>query len=92
MALDKALIVGVFRGISIGDIEISHLLYVEDVVILSPWSLHDVTHILRILRCFFLVSGLKINLHKSRCINYMGYFYEYLPFIHLGVPMGQNMN
>lgn len=105
MALLRARVAGVFWGISIGNIEISLFFYADDVVILSPWSLDDATHIICILRCFFLASGLKINLYKSRLIcvgihssqvvevaNVMGCVYEFLPFTHLGVPVGQNMN
>lgn len=54
---------------------------------------------------FFLASGLKINLHKSKLYgvgvianqvsylsNCMGCSSSSLPFIHLGVPIGQNMS
>lgn len=95
----------VFRGISIGDIEISHLLYAEDIVVPALWSLENVAHIVFIFQCFFLALGLKINIHKNKLIgvgvtpsqvvevvSYMDCASNSLPFIHLGVPVGHNMN
>ncbi|XP_023748340.1 uncharacterized protein LOC111896597 [Lactuca sativa] len=62
-------------------------------------------HILRILRCFYLDSGLKINLQKSKLIGVEVSYSQVefvasrlvctpdsLPFVHLGVPVGQNMS
>ena len=69
VAFLRARLAGVFRGISFGDIEISHLSYADDVVILSLWSLDDDNHIICILSSFFLDLSLKINLHKSRLIG-----------------------
>lgn len=68
VAFKRARLADVFRGISIDDIEITHLLYANDFFVLSPWSLDKVVHIL----CFFDVfSWLRvlINLHKSKLIG-----------------------
>lgn len=54
-----------YNGITISDIEISHLLYVDEVVLLSPWDSGNAIHIFRILHFFFLTSGLKTNVHKK---------------------------
>lgn len=62
VALKRAQMADVFSGISIGDVEISHLLYADDVVVISPWSLGNSSQLIRIFRCFFLTLGLKINL------------------------------
>ena len=94
----------VFRGISISDIHISHLFYADDVVLLSSWDPYNAKRLIHILRCFYLASGLKINLQKSMLIG-MGVSYNHVKFIasrlvcapeslrffHLGVPVGQNM-
>lgn len=60
---------------------------------------------MRILRCFNLVSGLKINFHKSCLygVGLEGIEMDFgalifccqkgqLPFIHLGIPISANMN
>ena len=69
VALEMAQKANAFRGISIGRIEISHLIYTDDVVLLSPWSLDNAYYLVRILRCFYMDFGLKINLHKSKLIG-----------------------
>ena len=104
VALTRAQIANTFRGINIGGITISHLLYVDDVVLLTEWSHDNALSIFRILRCFFLASGLKINILKSKVYgvgvttnqisllaNCMGCSPGSFPFSHLGVLVGQNM-
>ena len=63
MAIKRAWEANVFRGIQIrGEgIEVSHFFYVDDAVFLCDWSLENARHIRRILWCFFLDFGLKIN-------------------------------
>ncbi|XP_021974590.1 uncharacterized mitochondrial protein AtMg01250-like [Helianthus annuus] len=39
----------------------SHLLFADDALILGEWSSINVLNLARLLRCFHLVSGLKIN-------------------------------
>lgn len=94
-----------FRGISIIGIDISHLFYVDDVVFMSTWNPDNVSRIIHIFRCFYLASGLKINLQISKLIGVGVPFAQVelaarkvecapdtCPFIHLGVPVGQNMS
>lgn len=104
VALTSAHLANTYSGITIGGITISHLLYVDDIVLMADWDHENALHIICILCCFFLASGLKINLLKSKfygvgvsanqvssmdnCMRCsMGSFL----FIHLGVPIGQNM-
>nr|GEU68392.1 hypothetical protein [Tanacetum cinerariifolium] len=63
----KAMNMGNYKSISIGDnnLRISHLMYVDDVIFMGEWLITNAHNLLCILRCFFLVSGLKINVHKS---------------------------
>lgn len=49
--------------------EISHLFYVDDAVLLTPWSSKSAKKIVHILRCFYLSSSLRINLHKTKLIE-----------------------
>lgn len=60
MALERARMANCFIGISTGDILISRLLYVDDAVVLSPWSLDNARHIIRIFRFFYMASVLKL--------------------------------
>ncbi|GKB06579.1 RNA-directed DNA polymerase, eukaryota, reverse transcriptase zinc-binding domain protein [Tanacetum coccineum] len=63
----KAMNMGIFKSISIGDnnLRISHLMYADDVIFTGEWSITNARNLLCILMCFFLVSSLKINVHKS---------------------------
>ncbi|XP_023765317.1 uncharacterized protein LOC111913837 [Lactuca sativa] len=105
VALVRAQMANVFRGISISGIGISHLLYDDDVMLISSWDPENAKLHICILRCFFMASSFKINLYKSKLIGvgiplsqvssdaYMiGCAVSKLPFIHLGVPVGQNMS
>jgi hypothetical protein len=65
--MNRAVDVGLFRGFFTpnGGPVISHLLYVDDALIVGEWSLQNIKNMARILRCFFLISRLKINYSKS---------------------------
>ncbi|KAL7599452.1 hypothetical protein Lser_V15G24065 [Lactuca serriola] len=79
-------------------------IFYDDVVLLSSWDPDNAKHLIRILRCFYLASSLKINLQKNKLIGVgvsynlvefvasrLGCASKYLPFVHLGVHVGQNM-
>lgn len=55
--------------ITISGIDMSHLFYAHDVVLLSLWDLENANWIIRILCCFYLASGLKINVYKTKFIS-----------------------
>ncbi|XP_021994139.1 uncharacterized protein LOC110890798 [Helianthus annuus] len=66
--LKKAKTIGAFKGISFADDDeedLTHLFYADDALILGEWSRDNITSVARILRIFYLCSGLRINLHKS---------------------------
>ncbi|GJT85273.1 RNA-directed DNA polymerase, eukaryota [Tanacetum coccineum] len=102
----KALNCGIYTGAYIkkDNLRISHLIYADDVIFTGKWSRKNAHNLLCILRCFFLVSGLKINVHKSNilgiCVsdeetsamaNVIGCGASKLPLKYLGVPVGCNM-
>ncbi|GJT17712.1 putative RNA-directed DNA polymerase [Tanacetum coccineum] len=72
----------IFRGIKVGKdkLNISHLQFADDGLILGEWSLTNAKNLSRILTCFHLASGLKVNFSKSklygiganmsRCVNW----------------------
>lgn len=99
-ALDK----GLFHGLKCGSDGplLSHFLYADDAIFVGEWSILNALNICRILRCFYLVSGLRINLSKCRVFgtevekNGLAEVLRCkvgdLPFIHLGLQVGKNMN
>lgn len=97
---------GIFTGIQLprhGPV-ISHLQYADDVVFMGSWSLENLKNLIRILRCFELSSGLKINMAKSKLFG-LGVSSSELelvarsfnckidtfPFNYLGLPVGASM-
>ncbi|XP_021971305.1 uncharacterized mitochondrial protein AtMg01250-like [Helianthus annuus] len=68
--LDKAKSIGEHRGISwsANDMNINHIFYADDALIMGEWSRSNLQCTARILRVFYLCSGLRINLHKSNLI------------------------
>ncbi|GKF00316.1 putative RNA-directed DNA polymerase, eukaryota, reverse transcriptase zinc-binding domain protein, partial [Tanacetum coccineum] len=98
---------GLFKGCSVGrdNLHISHLMYADDVIFIGEWSWSNARNLISLLRCFFLVSGLRINIHKSLVIgigvsddevsymaNIIGCRTSKLPLKYLGVPVGCNMS
>ncbi|GJT75705.1 putative RNA-directed DNA polymerase, eukaryota, reverse transcriptase zinc-binding domain protein [Tanacetum coccineum] len=102
----KAEALGLFKGVSIGrdNLNISHLMYADDVICFGEWSWINARNLISLLRCFFLVSGLRINIHKSVVLgvgvteeevsymaNIIGCGASKFPLKYLGVPVGCNM-
>ncbi|GKC14253.1 putative RNA-directed DNA polymerase, eukaryota, reverse transcriptase zinc-binding domain protein [Tanacetum coccineum] len=67
MSLQEACHSGLIHGIKIGssNITLSHMFYVDDVVITTDWNPLNMENIICILHVFYLALGLKINIHKS---------------------------
>lgn len=90
-------------GVYVCGLEISHVLYADDAVLLAEWDPENANMIVRIIRCLYIDSGLRINFHKQ--IDWRGIPFSLievvadrvrcmsnsLPFVHLNVPVGQNM-
>lgn len=60
-----------FKGFAFeeGEVVVSHLQYADDLMILCEASKQNVWVLKAILRCFELVSGLKVNFLKSTIIG-----------------------
>ncbi|GKE55956.1 RNA-directed DNA polymerase, eukaryota, reverse transcriptase zinc-binding domain protein, partial [Tanacetum coccineum] len=102
----KVVDLGIYSGVRIGDnnLSLSHLIYANDVIFMGEWSHKNAQNLLGILRCFYLVSGLKINVQKSN-ISGVGVFDDTVssmaivlgcgaakfPLKYLGVPVGCNL-
>ena len=62
---------GVFEGIKVGteDMEVADLQYADDAIFFGKSSLSNLKNLMLILRCFHELSGLKINLNKSKLLG-----------------------
>nr|GEV41168.1 RNA-directed DNA polymerase, eukaryota [Tanacetum cinerariifolium] len=61
---------GVFKGLQIHDsMVLSYLFYADDVVFLGECSDDNLANLIRILQCFQLASGLRINVQKSQVLG-----------------------
>ncbi|GKD64091.1 RNA-directed DNA polymerase, eukaryota, reverse transcriptase zinc-binding domain protein [Tanacetum coccineum] len=97
---------GLFKGISINNsLLISHLFYADDAVFVVEWNISNIKTIVNVLNCFFMASGLKINLHKSKLLgvgvskaetdlaaSIVGCSIFSPPFHYLGVKIGAYMS
>ncbi|KAL4313034.1 hypothetical protein GQ457_01G003880 [Hibiscus cannabinus] len=105
--LGKANEMGFFNGLNIGSrgVNISHLQFADDLIVFSGDSETGIRNIVRILRGFEIVSGLKLNINKSKLlgINVEEHVVESwaslihcksekLPTVYLGLPLGNNRN
>ncbi|KAK1436726.1 hypothetical protein QVD17_02508 [Tagetes erecta] len=104
---NKAVETNLFKGCKLPNNgpSISHLLYADDALIVGEGNLSNVRCMTRLLRCFHLASGLKINISKSKltgigldqntveCMaNEIHCNPGSLPFVYLGLKVGTNMN
>ena len=71
MVIENATLAGRLQGIHVGmeSIAVSHLFYADDAIFLGEWSNTNIHNIVLLLRCFFLSSGLKINLMKCKLMG-----------------------
>ena len=62
---------GLTTGINIDNtwLVISHLQFADDTFIFSSYSLYSMQNIKRIVLCFELVSGLKVNFYKNSIVG-----------------------
>lgn len=104
--MKRAKEVGLIRGASIGpnDLKLSHLQFVDDTIIFCEADLKEIIAIKKILRCFEVMLGLKINFHKSQVCglgvqddlvkenaNRLNCHSQKLPLKYLGLPLGANL-
>ncbi|GJX75163.1 RNA-directed DNA polymerase, eukaryota, reverse transcriptase zinc-binding domain protein [Tanacetum coccineum] len=93
---------GIYKGLSLAndDANVSLLQYADDALFFGEWSKSNMIHLLHILNCFHDVSGLEINLSKSRLFGIgvsgeevaniargVNCSYAFLPFTYLGLPV-----
>ncbi|KAJ0520505.1 putative RNA-directed DNA polymerase [Helianthus annuus] len=106
IATESAVQLGIFKGVTTPGEgpRVSHLLYADDALFVGEWSEDNFHNLARLLRCFHLSSGLKVNFSKSKVFgvgvgneeilhmsSILGCERGSLPFIYLGLPVGSNM-
>ncbi|GJZ98807.1 RNA-directed DNA polymerase, eukaryota [Tanacetum coccineum] len=106
ISFSRAVNDGFFKGIRLhGSVTISHLFYADDAMFVGEWSNSNLLNIVNVLNCFFLASGLKINIQKSQLLgvgvpnnvvqqaaNLIGCGFLRCPFRYLGVMIGNKMS
>ncbi|XP_023768340.1 uncharacterized protein LOC111916920 [Lactuca sativa] len=98
---------GLFHGINIpkSNTCLSHLFYADDAMFVGEWTRGNLKNLARIIRCFHVSSGLKVNLSKSKVFgigvsdreltssaSVLGCDTCAFPFTYLRFPVGANMN
>lgn len=53
-------------SLSINGLDLSHLMYADDVTFIGKWYPFNKSNLNRLLRCFYVVFGLTVNLQKSK--------------------------
>ncbi|GKB15937.1 putative RNA-directed DNA polymerase [Tanacetum coccineum] len=107
VALLEATNKNIFCGIKVGKdkIHISHLQFADDALIMGEWSRDNAKNLSRILTCFHLAFGLKVNFNKSKLFgvgistvdlhslaSFIGCLASQLPFTYLGLSISANMS
>ncbi|GJV17737.1 RNA-directed DNA polymerase, eukaryota [Tanacetum coccineum] len=106
LSISRAITDGFFNGLHINaSMSLSYLFYVDDAVFLEEWSDENLDNLLKILRCFHLASGLRINIAKSHVLGVgvpleivhqgasrIGCEVMKTPFKYLGIMVGDHMS
>nr|GFA21010.1 RNA-directed DNA polymerase, eukaryota, reverse transcriptase zinc-binding domain protein [Tanacetum cinerariifolium] len=70
LTFKRVLNADLYKGVSLNDsFTISYLFYADDVVFIGEWNNNNIQTLLSVLRYFYLASGIKINLHKSKLMG-----------------------
>nr|GEX59146.1 RNA-directed DNA polymerase, eukaryota [Tanacetum cinerariifolium] len=105
LSFKKVMNAGLFTGIPLDNsLTISHLFYADDTIFVGNWDASNLKIILKVLKCFHMASGLKININKSKLMGYdvhsdevetaaryIGCAAFVAPFSHLRVKVGGRM-
>ncbi|KAK2659394.1 hypothetical protein Ddye_005927 [Dipteronia dyeriana] len=100
-AREQGLIMGI--GFQNDEVQLTHLQFADDTLLFIEPSMESLLNVKRILRCFKLMSDLKINFHKSSLVKIgkkkpsdekwakpFRCKLSSLPMIYLGLPLGEN--
>lgn len=97
----EAVSVGLFEGFKVWKLSLSHLQFADDTLIIGRKCSQNVFAIKAVLQLFEVLSGLKVNFHKSQlyglnieegwlvqAAGFVNCKVGSLPFIYLGLPIG----
>ncbi|GJT82556.1 putative RNA-directed DNA polymerase, eukaryota, reverse transcriptase zinc-binding domain protein [Tanacetum coccineum] len=67
----KAAELGLFKCATFGhdNMSILYLMYDDDVIFFGEWSSINANNLICMIRCFFLISEFKFNVHKSNVLG-----------------------
>ena len=106
MAFKEARRKELIKGVHIedSDEDVSLLQYADDAILTGSWDAGNAKNMVRILKCFQICSGLKVNLKKSsimgvgvnkedidRLAQWLNCKSSSIPFNNLGLPVGGKM-
>ncbi|KAJ9536499.1 hypothetical protein OSB04_un000336 [Centaurea solstitialis] len=107
LMIEKAKNLGLLNGVKVGkkDVLISHLQYADKVILFGSWETENLKNMKKVMECFYEVSGLNMNLNKSKLYGIgvqdeevknwamaLGCGTGKLPFNYLGLPTGSSMH
>ncbi|GJS50779.1 RNA-directed DNA polymerase, eukaryota [Tanacetum coccineum] len=70
LSFQRVVDVGMFQDIKLGaSVDLSHMFYADDAVFVEQWNDSNITTLVHVLECFYRVSGLKINMGKSKIMG-----------------------
>nr|GEX96639.1 RNA-directed DNA polymerase, eukaryota, reverse transcriptase zinc-binding domain protein [Tanacetum cinerariifolium] len=88
-----------------GLVNLSHMFYADDAVFIGQWCENNITTLVHVLDCIYKVSGLRINMSKSKIMGVhvdtekvnrvatkLGCLVFKIPFAYLGSVVGGNMS
>ncbi|GJS04550.1 RNA-directed DNA polymerase, eukaryota [Tanacetum coccineum] len=104
ISFQRVVDVGMFTGIKLSSsLNISHLFYADDAIFLGQWNDSNIDTLVHVMECFYRVSGLRINLCKSKIMGIhvdadriksaaskLGCLVLNTPFLYLGTKVGEN--
>nr|GEV56720.1 RNA-directed DNA polymerase, eukaryota [Tanacetum cinerariifolium] len=104
VAVEDAISAGLYRGIKINTLTLSHFFFADDALFIGEWPRDNIRNMTTILEYFHIVFGLKINFHKSNLVGIgipfeevkilsqiTGCHASHSSFTYLGLPVGCNM-
>ncbi|GJR98994.1 RNA-directed DNA polymerase, eukaryota, reverse transcriptase zinc-binding domain protein [Tanacetum coccineum] len=106
LSFQRVVEAGMFSGISLSStLTLSHMFYADDAIFIGNWKEGNIDVLVNVLECFHQVSGLRINMCKSKILGIhvadvlvkqaaakLGCLVLNTPFVYLGTKVGAKMS
>ncbi|GJR30322.1 RNA-directed DNA polymerase, eukaryota [Tanacetum coccineum] len=106
LSFQRVVDAGMFKGITLSSsLILSHMFYADDAVFVGQWCDGNINTLVHVLDCFFHVTGLRINMRKSKLMGILvddekvkqaasklGCLILKTPFSYLGSKVGGSMH